>query len=331
MTDRALIAIYRKLLLCGLAAAMAFGAGLSATEAKELSARPFTDLYIFGDSLSDSGNLFAASGGTAPPSSPYFDGHFSDGPVWVESLAPLLDLEVDFETSVFVDPLANNQAIAGAFAGFGSVSGGPFGVLEQVESFSAAGGRFERDDLVIVWAGANNYFGGDTDPEAVVKSLLSAVKELSRAGARRFLLPNLPDLGATPGGVAGGDPEGLSALTAAHNAVPAGEVAKLRKRGRLEVALLDVNAAFGQILDDSAIFGFDIVDAPCLVQLPDGTRPPTGLCPPLGDSFDSAGVLFWDLIHPSAAGHRMIAIVAHSTLQALQNRAVKARGQIAVK
>lgn len=326
MIKRILVASYRKVVLSGLVVALAFGLGLSASAARELSARPFTDLYIFGDSLSDSGNLFFASGGVEPPSPPYFNGRFSDGPVWVESLALLLDLDVEFETNVFLDPLANNQAIAGALAGFGSESGGPFGVLEQVASFIAAGGRFERDDLVIVWAGANNYFGGDSDPAAVVGSLLSAVKELSRAGARRFLVPNLPDLGATPGGAGGGNPEGLNALTAAHNAALARSLAKLRRASRLEVALLDVNAAFGQILDDPAIFGFDNVSVPCLIQSPDGTRTPSGICPPAGDSFDAEGTLFWDLIHPSAAGHRMIAIGAQSTLQALQNRAVIARG-----
>ena len=103
-------------------------------------------------------------------------------------------------------------------------------------------------------------------------------------------------------------------------------LAKLRRRSRLEVALLDVNAVFRQILDDPAIFGFDNVEVPCLIQGDGGIRTPTGLCPPIGDSFDSEGVLFWDLIHPSAAGHRTIAIVAHSTLQALQNRTVVARG-----
>lgn len=325
MINRFLITTHRTLLLFGLATAMAFGFGLPAAEARELSARPFTDLYIFGDSLSDSGNLFAASGGAEPPSPPYFKGRFSSGPVWVENLALLLDLDVEFETNVFVDPLANNQAFAGAFAGFGSEAGGPFGVLEQVGNFVAAGGRFGRDDLVIVWAGANNYFGGDTDPEAVVGSLLRAIRELSRAGARRFLVPNLPDLGATPGGAGSGNAEGLNALAAAHNATLAKTLGKLRRRSRLEVALLDVNATFGQILDDPEIFGFDNVSAPCLIQNPDGSRTPTGACPPTAGTFDADGVLFWDLIHPSAAGHGTIAAVAHSTLRALQNRALIAR------
>ncbi|WP_353930485.1 hypothetical protein WJM97_19765 [Okeanomitos corallinicola TIOX110] len=33
---------------------------------------PFDNLIIFGDSLSDTGNIFQASGNTFPPSPPYF-------------------------------------------------------------------------------------------------------------------------------------------------------------------------------------------------------------------------------------------------------------------
>ena len=46
----------------------------------------FTNLYVFGDSLSDAGNVFAATAGQQP-GSPYYDGRYSNGPVWVEYLA----------------------------------------------------------------------------------------------------------------------------------------------------------------------------------------------------------------------------------------------------
>src|SRR4051812_8541313 len=55
------------------------------------SAGQFTKLVVLGDSLSDTGNLFAATGGAIPPS-PYYLGRFSNGPVWVEYLAEALDV-----------------------------------------------------------------------------------------------------------------------------------------------------------------------------------------------------------------------------------------------
>src|SRR5271165_4719985 len=51
----------------------------------------FTTLFAFGDSLSDAGNDFYIDGGTDPVS-PYFQGHFSNGPTWVEDLSQMLGL-----------------------------------------------------------------------------------------------------------------------------------------------------------------------------------------------------------------------------------------------
>ena len=67
---------------------------------------PFTKIYAFGDSLSDTGNLFALTGGFPPP--PYFEGRVSNGIVWIEYLADAMGM--DFESVV-------NYAFAGATTG----------------------------------------------------------------------------------------------------------------------------------------------------------------------------------------------------------------------
>ena len=63
-----------------LAASLAYGV---------LPASAYTDLFAFGDSLSDAGNHFQATG--SPPA-PYFMGHASNGPTWVEDLSLQLNL-----------------------------------------------------------------------------------------------------------------------------------------------------------------------------------------------------------------------------------------------
>src|ERR1700755_1796910 len=60
---------------------------------------PFNDVVVYGDSLSDNGNVFRVTsllGFPTPVSPPYFEGRFSNGPVAVEDVAshfgvPLLD------------------------------------------------------------------------------------------------------------------------------------------------------------------------------------------------------------------------------------------------
>src|SRR5574338_599415 len=77
----------RALCLLVLIAAAAYGA-------------PFTNLFFFGDSLSDTGNVYsvtsllnAATLGLVPVqplSPPYFNGRFSNGPLWTEQVATRL-------------------------------------------------------------------------------------------------------------------------------------------------------------------------------------------------------------------------------------------------
>ena len=55
---------------------------------------PIKRLVVFGDSFSDSGNLFKATAGLIPKN-PYWEGRFSNGPVWSEYLAYSLNIKLD--------------------------------------------------------------------------------------------------------------------------------------------------------------------------------------------------------------------------------------------
>jgi outer membrane lipase/esterase len=280
------------------------GAGTTGGIARDPRQPEVSDLWVFGDSLTDTGNLHFLSGGIAPPSPPYFNGRFSNGPVWIEPFAERLGLTIDFDT-----PFANNQAVGGAFTGLDGLFGAGTGVLSQVGGFLAAGGTFQPDDLVVVWAGANDYLFTPIAPPDAVENLALAVTELSDTGARRFLVPNLPNLGDTPLARSQGPAvvDGLNALTAVHNAILAQVMAQLADLLEVEIIIVDVNAGLREIFARPVVFGFDNLSVPCLVQQPDGTRPPSGACPPDGDTFDATGTLFWDLIHPAEAAHALVA------------------------
>ena len=46
--------------------------------------KPFAQIIIFGDSLSDNGNIYRLDFGFIPKSPPYFKGRFSNGEVWAD-------------------------------------------------------------------------------------------------------------------------------------------------------------------------------------------------------------------------------------------------------
>ena len=159
----------------------------------------FDSFQVFGDSLSDPGNLYQLTGGLYPPSPPYANGRFSNGPLWIEYL------QQDFGLP---DSAVLNLAYGGATSGRQNVAellfGGDFpGLLDEIGAFATNPflSTFDARDLFVVWAGANDYlFGFSTDPDAVVGNIIAAVQTLisPAVGAKTVIVPNLPDLGKLP-------------------------------------------------------------------------------------------------------------------------------------
>jgi phospholipase/lecithinase/hemolysin len=91
----------------------------------------YTALYAFGDSLSDVGNAYIASG-LKVPISPYDAGRFSNGPIWLEDLSTKLHL------APVMPSLAGGTdfAFGGAQTGPTNVNtGSPTDLLGQVDAF----------------------------------------------------------------------------------------------------------------------------------------------------------------------------------------------------
>lgn len=79
------------------------------------TAKPcFSRIVSYGDSLSDTGNLFRLTGTMVPPA-PYYKGHFSDGKVWVEYLANTLN--VPLVNYAFGAATISNQIFPGIVPG----------------------------------------------------------------------------------------------------------------------------------------------------------------------------------------------------------------------
>jgi phospholipase/lecithinase/hemolysin len=290
------------------------------------SAQLFRALFVFGDSLSDTGNVFRATTVLADPipvSPPYFMGRFSNGPIWVETLAAGLGLEA---TPFLVG--GTNFAYGGAEIALDSqdLFDRDTAVLipslqTQVRTFLAADffGTEKADPaaLYVVWGGANDIRDvllttGDpvAEAQASVDALAAAIEDLADAGAVYFLVPNLPNLGQAPETLALGA-EAVAPATAvsvAFNTALTAALDTLEAEHRVVIFRLDVFSRLDDILANPTAFGFTNVTEACLAG-----DPFTGGTP----CADPATHVFWDSIHPTTAGHALLATFAADVLPPL--------------
>lgn len=283
--------------------AVALGLGIAVAAASapiQAQAQQFNSLYVFGDSLSDSGNAFALSGGTSPPSPPYFNGRVSNGPVWVESFAPAIGFDYVPQT---------NFAIAGAESG----ALAPTDVLNQVNGFIGAGGTVPDGALTIIWAGNNDFLrNAATTPSSVltasvVTNIGTAIGTLNAFGADTFLIPNLPKFGNSPGGAATGLGDSLNQLASFYNTNLHEGLIGLEGSLGVKIMIMDIEGLFDDVIANPGVYGLNNVTIPCL----DGTAQPTGACP---TEAAADATLFWDAIHPTRAGHSVVSEFAQATL-----------------
>lgn len=247
-------------------------------------------LYVFGDSLSDTGNVFNSTNQNSPPSPPYFQGRYSNGRVWVEYLTDKLGLQPNQTT---------NFAYGGATTG-GSGNQGVPGVLAQVQQFTQRSPKVAPNAAYVVWAGANDYLSGTSDPSRAIANLTRSLKLLQKAGAQKILVANLPDLGNLPATRPSGYSSLLNAATQAHNTALNNALKDLNQSG--QIVLLNANQLYRSAIATPAKFGFSNVTAACLNH---------SAC----TQSESDTYLFWDGIHPTTATHQILGEEAFSALQ----------------
>ncbi|MGD0630766.1 MAG: SGNH/GDSL hydrolase family protein [Terracidiphilus sp.] len=282
----------------------------------------YTTIVVFGDSLSDTGNVAdlteAKYGVRIPgPYADYTDGRFTDGAdtlppaedyfgVWIEQLAatfpskPVVKASLDGGT---------DYAYGFAFTGGGTsvFAFGPSDELsvtinnigQQITDYLATHPKINDKTLFVVWGGANDLLNA-TSEDAVIDAGINQTLNIQRlidAGATQFIVPNLPPLGLVPR--LNGSPTTSVPATAAaklYNEVLGGGVALLRDfnfRKHLNLSQLDVFALFNKI-----------VAAPSKYSLLNVTASSQGV------AVDPDTYLFWDDLHPTTHGHSILAKTA---------------------
>jgi phospholipase/lecithinase/hemolysin len=284
-------------------ASLALVATLSAT-----SAQAYSQLVVFGDSLSDQGSAAAMLGGLLP-STPYFDGRFTNGPVAVETMALQLGLALD------------DRAVGGALTGAGNqfsfLNPALPGIATQVATYTAvktAGGEsLDANALYMVWGGGNDFLSALSSnnyaaiPAASVNAISNIrdeVANLYAAGARDFFMPTLADFAFTYAGVNASSTQQalLSGMTASFNA---GLQLALNQLGAahadLHIQYFDTNTFLVGLRAQMLASGGDLLDR-CWSGSYGGSAatPSASLCANPDQYF------LFDTVHPTAFVHNAL-------------------------
>ncbi len=277
-------------------------------------------IYAFGDSLSDVGNVFAATSHPGPPipGAPYVNGQFTNGNVWVQDLASGLGLAPLTPSLLGGTDYAYGTGETGVTAFNTSAPGtdllGPAGQLAQ---FQAVHATADPNALYTIWIGSNDLtdilanaapaqYAADLGTVAV--NIDTAISNLASIGAKNFLVVTVPDLGDTPEALAAGPlaSAGASAISKAFDTtlvqgaapfIPS--LSTLATLDSIDISVLDTYSLLDAIVAHPAAFGFTNVTQPCLtgeVNYSGGTPCAT-----------PNQYLFWDQLHPTAAADLLVA------------------------
>ena len=246
------------------------------------SATAYDTVVVFGDSLSDNGNLFQADLSQFPDPHRFWLGRFSNGPVWVEYLT-----DPDMLNASLVD-----RAIGGAQTG-GLESAE---LLAQVYFHINATASPSSNTLFVIWIGGNDFLSGDRNAKASVEKIRSALQILTDYGASRFLLLNLPDLGVLPQYSGTADAQAATTFSTEFNTELSPILAQFQQDNpQVLIYQLDIYTMFLEILQNPNQYGFTNVTE----ESPNFS---------VEDNFDnSAGYMFWDNKHPTTETHALIA------------------------
>jgi phospholipase/lecithinase/hemolysin len=297
--------------------AAAAAAAAAAILAACASVQPAPRVISFGDSLSDLGTYKARTEGRTA-------GRFTTnpGPIWVEIVAAEMGGSV---TGYRQAGWGRGEHVLGGLAyaeGGSRVTEQPGSNNTDATAGTGSGqisthlqrDEFRAQDVVLVWAGANDIFrhalfapaptaeAGESQVRDAARSLAAEVRRIVAAGQPRVVVLTIDDYGETPSARNGSNREKLSRWSNAFNAdLTAG------LQGT-PVRLVDTNRLLREVRNDPARF-----------KLQQGLAPACALntLPQRSVAFCSAETLvapdahlthlYADGVHLTTAGHRLVA------------------------
>ncbi|CAF1112242.1 unnamed protein product [Adineta steineri] len=187
---------------------------LSTSLAQEniFSKNRFKNIIIFGDSYTDTGNVYKLTRRAWPLSPPYHRGRYCNGPNWVDQLRGS-----SVKNYAYGSATTDSNFVQGYTIGNVPVPG----IRQQVQNYMKGwNSRFvsRPDTLHIVWIGGNDFiFNHSALPNLVVPSLMNSINDLVAKDAKNILVVDQVPAQYIPAGLALAPPAELAYLTAMYN------------------------------------------------------------------------------------------------------------------
>ena len=279
-----------------------------------MAAPSFNHLIVFGDSLSDNGNLYEYMRHQMPQSPPYYEGRFSNGPTWVELVA-----------QKYAPNSSKDYLMDYAFGGAGvneseedDEVGSLFTLRSEVSTYLAAhNSAADPQSLYVVWIGANNYLAlpddVDTAVEQVIEGIRLQTQRLIDSGAKNVLVMNIPDLGAIPLAAEFGEIEKMHEYSTKHNRRLQEAVDALKAvNAAVNWYYYDVETMLNKTMEEPQLYGLTNVTDTCYEAAAQKGDPQMLLrmarsISPMMHSDNCEGYLFFDPVHPSIIAHTILA------------------------
>lgn len=227
---------------------------------KKTDKMPFDRLIVFGDSLSDTGNLHRNSFGLYSPHNVYWQGRLSNGPIWLDYVAAAWNIEF------------NSYAVAAAATESYNFFVDRFVATlnEQLNTYLKQRSRekSKRRDLIVIWIGANNYLSqGLSDVKPALQAIYQVASQLLQLDLEAVVIGNLPELSGLPKPYKGHhllSDKKLAELSRLHNRALARLVTDLQRKFLSKKVILFQSYRINQRTNSNPeSFAFRNISEPC--------------------------------------------------------------------
>ena len=268
------------------------------SQTKKIYAQKFPDVTVvsFGDSNTDTGNVYKMTNYSWPSVPPYFQGRLTNGITWIERLNVSKLIDYAYEGASTDDNVVQ---------GYGAMDIQKVpGVRQQIIIYSNETHNKTIDfdqTFYFIWSGLNDYYFNETiSATTIATSLINAVKDLISIGAINIVVLNQPPLQSYPFISSMNQSLNFTAFTIQLNAnLSSGMSLVQGANPKISLKMFDLYSLISKVTANRATYGINNTITPCM----DLTRNGSVLHP----CTSPASYVFFDEYHFTSRIHELIA------------------------